>query len=115
LILEEIEAKLQEIDENVFYGMVDDKMREMAWNYIVFNRTGVKYSANKTAASDSFDVHIIRENFVPDGVESEVVQKLCSLSGMRVSGDAVFNYMMKPNTNTVVEALTLSFVRARKA
>lgn len=114
MILEDVEAKLKEVDDVVMYGMVDKKVREMEWNYIVFNRTGVKYSANKTAASDMFDVHIVRENFVPDGTDTEVVEKLCSLHGVRVSGDAVFNYAMKPNTNVVVEMLTVSFVRARK-
>lgn len=115
MILTDIEAKLQEIDPRVYYGMVDNRVAETAWNYIVFNRTGVKYSTNKTAASDAFDVHIIRENYVPDGVDTEVVTKLCELPGVRVSGDCVFNYTQKPNTNIVVEMLTISFVRARKS
>lgn len=113
MFLTDIEAKLQEIDPNVDYGMVDLKRMETAWNYIVFNRTGVKYSTQKTAASDTFDVHIIRENYIPDGLEAEVVTKLCELPGVRVSGDAVYNYTQKPNTNIVVEMLTIHFVRAR--
>ena len=115
MFLTDIEAKLQEIDPNVDYGMVDKNRKETAWNYIVFNRTGVKYSTQKTAASDTFDVHIIRENYIPEGVDTEVVTKLCELPGVRVSGDAVFNYTQKPNTDIVVEMLTISFVRARKA
>jgi hypothetical protein len=115
LFLADIEAKLQEIDPNVDYGLVNTNRKETAWNYIVFNRTGVRYSGNKTAASDTFDVHIIRENYIPDGVETQVVDKLCELPGVRVSGEAVFNYTQKPNTNIVVEMLTIPFVRARKS
>lgn len=114
MFLTDIEAKLQEIDPNVDYGLVDKKRMEMVWNYIVFNRTSVKFSANKTAVSDSFDVHIVRENYIPEGLEDEIVKKLCELPGVRVSGDPAFNYAQKPNTNTVVEMLTISFVRARK-
>lgn len=115
MLLNDIEAKLQEIDGTVFYGMVDKKIAETEWNYTVFNRTGVKFSNNKTAASDSFDVHIVRENYIPDGMDADVVNKVCELPGVRVSGDAVFNYTQKPNTNIVVEMMTISFVRARKA
>lgn len=114
MLLTDIEAVLQEIDPRVYYGMVDKRIAETEWNYIVFNRTGVKYSANKTAASDAFDVHIIRENYIPDGLENEVVEKISALPGVRVTGDSVFNYSQKPNTNIVVEILTISFVRARK-
>ncbi len=109
-----IEDKLQEIDPNVFYGMVDKKIAETAWNYIVFNRTGVKYNDNKTAKSDAFDVHIVRENYIPEGLETEVAQKLCELPGVRLSGETKFYYERKPNTNIVIEMLTISFVRARK-
>lgn len=115
MLLTDIEAKLKEIDPNVDYGMVDRSRKETAWNYIVFNRTGVKYSSNKTSASDTFDVHIIRENYVPEGVDSLVIEKMCELPGVRVNGEVVFNYTQKPNTNTVVEMLTIPFVRARKA
>ena len=114
MFLTDIEAKLQEIDPNVDYGVVSNSRKETAWNYIVFNRTGVKYSDQKTAASDTFDVHIIRENYIPEGLDTEVVTKLCALPGVRVSGEAVFTYTQKPSTDIVVEMLTISFVRARK-
>lgn len=116
MILEDIEAKLQEIDPNVFYGMVDPKMTETEWNYIVFNRTNIKHNPNKTSDSDYFDVHIIRENYIPDGIEAEVIKKLTDLNGVRLAGtDSAFQYVQKPNTNIVVEMLTISFVRARKS
>ena len=115
MILEDIEAKLKEVDNRVYYGMVDENVKDTVWNYIVFNRTTLGFSNNKTATSDYFDVSIIRENFVPEGIDNEVIQKLCALPGVRLaSTDGNFNYVLKPNTNIVVELLTLHFVRARK-
>ena len=115
MLLTDIEAKLQEIDPKVFYGMVDNSVNETVWNYIVFNRTTLGFPANKTGASDYFDVSIIRENFIPEGIDTEIIQKLNALPGVRLAAnDGEFNYVLKPNTNIVVEMLTLHFVRARK-
>lgn len=115
MILADIEAKLKELDPNVYYGMVDESRKDTVWDYIVFNRTSINHSANKTSASDRFDVHIIRENYIPDGLEDEVVEKLCELPGVRLSSDDTnFDYVQKPNTNIVVEMMSLHFLRARK-
>lgn len=114
MFLKDVEKVLQGIDPHVDYGMADKEHMETVWNYIVFNRTGVTYSANKTAAGDKFDVHIIRENYVPEGVDEEIVKKLCELPGVRVSGDAEINYAQKSGTNIVIEVLTIHFVRVRK-
>ena len=116
MILNDIKEKLLEIDPNVFYGTVDDSMRETFWDYIVFNRTNIKRTGNKTSASDYFEVHIVRENFIPEGMDDEVIAKLCDLPGVKLSGnDSTFAYVQKPNTNIVVEMLTIPFVRARKS
>lgn len=115
MILNDINERLLEIDPNVFYGTVDESMRETVWDYIVFNRTIIKRNGNKTSASDYFDVHIVRENHVPDGMDDEVIDKLSGLAGVRLSGEnCSFAYVQKPNTNTVVEMLTIHFLRARK-
>lgn len=114
MLLTDIEAKLKDLDPNVYYGMVDERMRETVWNYIVFNRTTITVPANKTAASDRFAVHIIRENYIPEGFDTQVMDALCALPGVRLGGDCSFYYMQKPNTNIVVEMLTIPFVRARK-
>ena len=116
MILEDIESKLREIDPNVYYGAVDASQNETEWNYIVFNRSGITRSANKTGATDHFDVHIVRENYVPEGVDTMIVDALCALPGVRIAAeDSDFDYVRKPNTNIVVEMLTIHFVRARKA
>lgn len=115
MILDDIKNKLEEIDTRVYYGMVDDEVKDTVWDYIVFNRTKLKSTGNKTGYSDGYDVHIVRENFVPEGVDIDVIEKMQAIHGMRLaSEEGDYIYIMKPNTNIVVEMLTLHFVRARK-
>lgn len=115
MILEDIQQKLEEIDSKVFYGKVDGKAISNDWNYIVFMRKRLSFDAQKKSFSDRFVVAVIRENFIPDGLENDIIDAMCTINGMRVSStDGEYNYVQKPNTNTVVEILTLEFVRARK-
>ncbi len=116
MILDDIKNQLETIDPRVFYGMVDsEEVKETVWDYIVFNRTKFRTTGNKTGYADGYDVHIVRENFVPEGVDLEVIEKMEAIHGLRfASEDGDYNYIMKPNTNIVVEMLTLHFVRARK-
>jgi hypothetical protein len=116
LILNEIQEKLEQIDENVFYGAVNRSMKkETLWNYIVFNRTSLKKSKDKTGFTDGYAVHIVREDFIPEGLAEEVIEKMCEIAGIRESGeDSQYQYMVKPNTDTVLEMLSIGFVKARK-
>ena len=115
MILNEIKEKLQEIDQNVFYGMVDDIMRETVWDYIVFGRKNLRFSTNKTGCSKYFTVSIIRENFIPDGLELDVIRKVLEIDGMRVADqDGTYEYIQKPNTNVVVELFSIDFVKPEK-
>lgn len=115
MILDEIKNQLEKIDSRVYYGMVDNGVRETMWNYIVFNRTKLKSTGNKTGFADGYDVHIIRENFIPEDVDLEVIEKMQEINGVKLSSeDGTYTYIQKPNTNIVIEMLTLHFVRARK-
>lgn len=116
MILSDIEEKLQKLDDRVCYGIIDNTVKQSpVWDCIVFGRSNIKYSSNKTSASDYFDVLIIRENYIPEGLDTEIIEALTSLDGVKLAGDtANFDYIQKPNTDTVVEMLTISFVRARK-
>ena len=115
MLLNEIKKKLQEIDPRVYYGMVDKSIRETEWNYIVFDRQPLKITGNGTGYADYFDVHIVRENFIPEDTYEQVIKKVCEINGVRVTGDDhPYEYMQKPNTNMVVEMLSLHFVRVRK-
>ena len=115
MILNDIKNKLSEIEPRIYYGIVDNEVNETVWNYIVFNRVSLSAATNKTGYSDYYDVHIIRENFIPEGVDLDIIKKMCEISGMRQTAESgTYNYVLKPNTNIVVEMLTLHFVRARK-
>lgn len=121
MLLNEVKKVLEELDPLVFYGLTPAALRDKKgkdideWNYTVFNRTKLKKSSNKTSYTDAFDVHIVREEFIPEGTDTALIEKLTAIPGVRLADeDGVFDYMMKPGTDLVVEMLTLSFVRARK-
>lgn len=115
MILEEIESKLMEVDPLVFYGRVDEAKVTKDWNYTVFMRKSLGVGAQKKEYSDRFIVAIIRENYIPEGIDTTVIDKMCEIPGMRVAkSDCPYTYTQKPGTNTVVEVLTMEFVRARK-
>lgn len=114
-MLNEIKSKLEEIDEHVDYGLIDPKKCETTWNCIVFNRVSLKPNGGRTSYSDYFDVHIWRENFIPIDLDTEVIEKMKEIHGVRLTEqEATFNYIAKSGTNAIVEILTLHFVRARK-
>ena len=115
MILDDITKKLEQIDPIVFYGAVDSTVKDTMWNYIVFNRTVMKPSANKSGFTDGYSVHIVRENFIPEGLAEEVIEKMLEIAGMRESGsDMQYQYIVKPNTDTVIEMLSIDFVKPRK-
>lgn len=119
MILNEIKEKLEEIDPIVFYGAVKrKKMQEKPWNYIVFNRTVMGSNNNKTGHSDVYTVNIVREEFIPEGLAEEIIEKLAGVNGIKgmkeSANDAEYNYMVKPNSDDVVEMLSIDFVKARK-
>ena len=63
----------------------------------------------------SFSVNIIRENFIPEGLDLAVIEKMLEIPGMRLAGtDMEYAYTAKPNTNVVVEMLSIDFVRPVK-
>lgn len=119
MLLNDVKKALKEIDPLVFYGLVpsaDENGEKFdVWDYIVFNRVKLKNHANKTSYSDHFEVHIVREEYIPEGIDIDVIAKLTALPGVKLADDdGTYNYMMKPNTDTVIEMLTLTFTRGRK-
>ena len=115
MILDDIKTKLEIIDSRVYYGMVDEEVNETVWDYIVFNRVTSRVDANRTGFSDYYDVHIVRENFVPEGTDNNIIDVMLEIPGMRLAdSECRYDYVPKPKTNIIVEMLTLRFVRARK-
>lgn len=115
MILKTISDKLAELDPSVFYGMVDNSVAEEKWNYIVFNRTTLKPGANRAGYTYGYSVHIIREEFIPEGFEIEVINKMLEIPGMRLAGsDVEYTYTEKPKTKKVIEMASIDFVKPAK-
>lgn len=116
MLLNDVKNKLEEIDPNVHYGLMTKEPEEVpVWDYIVFNRVKLRQGQDKNSLGDLFEVHIVREDFIPEELDTEVIAKMREIPGVRpASSDGTYLYTRKPNTDTVVEMLTLTFVRARK-
>lgn len=115
LILEDITKALEQIEPEVYYGMAPEYKGGELWNYIVFNRSTLQSSQNKTGLSDYFRVAIVKENYIPEGEPEKVIEALTSIPGMRLtSTPGEYEYARKTSTGAVVEMLVLEFVKARK-
>ena len=121
MFLDDVKKALKEFDSLVYYGivpsrLVDENGNEIeTWDYSVFNRVKLKHNPNKTSYGDVFEVHIVREEYIPEGTDTDVIARLTAIPGVKLADeDETYDYMLKPNTDTVVEMLTLTFVRARK-
>ena len=115
MLLTDIQTKLEEVDSKVYYGAVDKNIQKTEWNYIVFDRSRMAVNTNKSGYSYYYRVHIIREDFIPEGLEISVIDKILEINGMRLaSNDIAYEYVMKPNTNAVVEMATIEFVKPVK-
>lgn len=113
--MQQIEAKLFEASDRVFYGSADNLDNDAIWNYIVFWRDSTKRNDNKTSYTDYYTVAIVQENWVTDELIELVVSLMESLSGMRLANSEIdFNYSRKPGTNAVIEIATLTFSHPRK-
>lgn len=114
-LLKTIEAKLQEVLEPVCYGAADDNTNTPMWRYIVFFRDRTSRSATNKGYTDYYTVAIVYEDWLPVEIVDEVVEKMESISGVKLASDNIeYNYTRKPNTNMVVEIATLTFSHARK-
>lgn len=116
MFLEEFESKLQLTDPLVYYGAAFKHKKDTPLNYIVFNRKNIRHNPNKTSKSVYYEVHIIRENYVPEDIEDEVIKNVTTIDGVKLADtEIIFTYDKKPNTDEVVEIMTITFVRARKS
>lgn len=115
MILDDIKKKLQEVDSKVYYAAVDLSVKDTVWDYIVFERSALRVNANKTGYTEEYTLRIIREEFIPEGLEIEVIEKMLEIPGMRLKSDGgTYEYVPKPNTNNVVEMFSVGFVRSKK-
>lgn len=114
-MLQTIEAKLTEVLEPVFYGSAQDVGTAALWNYIVFFRDHTSRNSNNTGYSDYYTVAVVHENWVPVEIVDNIVEKMESISGVRLaSRDIEYNYTRKPGTNAVIEIASITFTHSRR-
>lgn len=117
--LEELSADSDTPMEGVYYGACRDKSLNK-WNYFVFDR--LKTTKNNTARVDFqtfYRVHIIHEDYIPEGYVAKVVDALSiqDESGTRLkptADDIEYNYTFKGSSNMVVEIATITLLHPEK-
>lgn len=95
-----------------FYGNANVKNTE-PWDYTVFRRSVIANAPNGTDFVRRYVVAIIRENYVPEGLEFEVVKAIQDATNLRVS-EASYSYVFKGSTDMVVEICTITFTEPLK-
>ena len=111
-----IQQKLRELDNKIYYGIVPENVENDDWNYFVFGQRKLRKSGTSlTDMNGYWYVTIVRENYIPDDVIFDVIEKLTEISGLRLAdGDFEYIYTFKGNTNIVVEILELQFTKTKK-
>ena len=112
--LELIEQELKKIDPKTFYGTAAKIKRNEPWDYIVFSRENATMNDNLTSISMIYPVAVVRENYVPEGLEDQIILAMRNVPGMKPTGEIVFDYMTKPGTSDVVEMMVIRFRKSRK-
>lgn len=114
-MLETISKALENAGLPVWYGAAKNLTAGDVWNYIVFYRTQLNTSTNKTGFQDVYQVAIVCEDYVPDETIQTVLDCMLAIPGMKLTQNAgTYQYTRKPNTDQVVELLALDFVRPSK-
>lgn len=113
---EKIEKALMEIDKNVHYGKIPESQINEDWNYFVFGKSILRPTGTSNIdLIDNYWVAIVRENYIPDELVFDVIDKLNSIPGLKLtSEDGNYEYVFKNKTDLVVEILTLSFSKVKK-
>lgn len=114
-MLSDIQTALESLGLPVYYGAAGTLSGEDVWDYIVFYRRTLSPSTSKTGLAQVYEVAIVCEEYVPDEKVFGVIDAMTALPGVRFSdtgGD--FQYTTKPNTEQVIEILTLDFTRPMK-
>lgn len=114
-ILGKIQDTLEEFNLPVWYGKTFAKEKDK-WNYFVFNRKEFgKNGISKIDFNYYYQVHIIMENYIPEGFEQQVIKAIQDNTKLKLRDQPMqFNYVTKKNTDMIVEMLTLEFTKTFK-
>ena len=113
-ILEKIQTALETFKYPVYYGRSFAKATD-TWEYFVFNRQYIQKSGKSNCDFNYYyQVHIIMENYVPEGFELEVIKAMQGIGLKLVDTAMQFNYTTKSGTDMVVEMITITFTKPIK-
>ena len=96
-----------------YYGACNERELDH-WNYFVFNRrVTTKRNASRQDYQTFFEVHIVHEDYIPEGYVEAVVAALEaedeSGTKLRATDDDIrYDYIFKGNTDVVVEMATIT-------
>lgn len=114
-MLSEIQTALEALGLPVYYGAAGSLSGEDVWDYIVFYRRTLSPSTSKTGLSQVYEVAVVCEEFVPDEKVTGVIGAMTSIPGFRLADTGgTYQYTKKPNTEQVIEILTIDFTRPMK-
>lgn len=112
--LDKIRDALQPLGKT-YYGNADPDINE-PWNYYVFRRVRLrKTGTGNVGYARRYVVAIVKENYIPEGHEFEVIDAICEATGLKVAEeDITYSYTFKGSTSLVVEVAVIPFVEALK-
>ncbi len=130
--LNEIRSRLEKIVkesngeyEEADYGLINSELKN--FNLLVFRRAKTECSGKRgEPGQDYFKVHIIKENYIPEGAVQEVIDALeaPSADGIKFSDDGIkfkltgdpvtYDYSSKGSSDVVIEMATVTFTRPER-
>lgn len=108
---EKIEAALQEISENIFYGVGIFKGRDI-WDCIIFGRRRTKISKQEGKIQRWF-VAVVAEEEVPEDLPDKVIDALRKTGLKKTESDIEYGYVEKSG-EVMVEICTMEFYKTEK-
>lgn len=113
-MLDKIRDTLQEFG-TTYYGNAIPKEGE-PWDYYVFRRVLLKKSGKSgTDFVRRYAVAIVKENYIPEGHEFEVIKAVREATGLRLADvDTTYEYTFKGSTDLVVEIALITFAEPLK-
>lgn len=113
-ILDKIREALEPFGET-YYGNANPSTSD-PWNYYVFRRATMrKAGAGGTDFKRYYVVAIVKEDFIPDGHEFEIIDAVRAATNMRLADvDISYEYTFKGSTDLVVEVALITFAEPLK-
>lgn len=112
-MLDTIRDTLQGFGET-YYGNAYPKEGD-PWNYYVFRRSILKKAGSGADFVRRYTVAIVKENYIPEGHEIEVINAIRAATKMRLADvDITYSYAFKGATDLVVEVALITFAEPIK-